>query len=379
MRKYLVIFLFLLSNVLAGQEYSVKEFNILSNDMDARISYPVKDFNNKPCGLIKIGVNRRNILINSYPDATVKVENKPAELWVYVMEGTKRLSLIDNEFGKIEYILPLTIESAITYELVINIPKVEEVRVKQKPKTVALIKSDPSGAKVFINGNYRGETPMLVDTIYNSVLDLKITKKHFIDFIQSDTLDYGINYFDSKLVKNEFEDRGFISFGLVFNRNDIECYNRNGLYDLKFGKYSKKGWYANVRLMYDFITGDCSETFSGTEVGISKFRIGGGMIRQLSKRIYFMGGVGYSYRNFTIQEVRSYDWDAVNEEPIITVVTPEKDRSYSGIYLQTGLVLRNKQGLFISIDVSGNIGLYNDTGFKSIDTAFGIGYSWLKK
>lgn len=119
--KYLLAFAVLLAGFpLYAQQFSVQRFRLLPNDISAYI-HPVKDLNDEACALIKVVGNRDFVF--STPLGVVKRTNDVGETWIYVPHGTVQLTIKHPQWGVLrDYRLPSTLESRLTYELVLNSP-----------------------------------------------------------------------------------------------------------------------------------------------------------------------------------------------------------------------------------------------------------------
>ena len=104
-----------------AQRFSVGSFRQLPNDITAFIN-PVKDLNEDDCGLLKVEASEDFVF--STPLGIVKREDKPGEIWLWLPHGTKKLTIKHAEYGVIrDYVLPMRIDSHITYEMRIDEPQ----------------------------------------------------------------------------------------------------------------------------------------------------------------------------------------------------------------------------------------------------------------
>lgn len=121
MKKILTFWLLLLTiTPLSAQQLSVKSFRKLPNDLDARVNEPRKDQNGDVCAIIKVVTNQTGFSFDSGQIGIVKTVQKPGEIWVYVPFGAKRLTISHSNLGILrDYQIPLAIEKATVYELVL--------------------------------------------------------------------------------------------------------------------------------------------------------------------------------------------------------------------------------------------------------------------
>lgn len=121
-----------------AQEYSVASFRLLPNDVSAFI-HPVRDLNNEACALIK--VEAPSDFAFSSPLGIVKRKDEVGEIWLYLPKGTKTLTLKHPEWGVMrDYRLGKPLESRMTYELKLKLPKITPI-IQEKHDTIVEIKT----------------------------------------------------------------------------------------------------------------------------------------------------------------------------------------------------------------------------------------------
>jgi hypothetical protein len=104
----------------SAQQFSVKSFRLLPNDISAYVS-PVKDLNNEACALIKV-VGNRDFVFSS-PLGIVKRKDETGEIWIYVPHGTVQITIKHPHWGVLrDYQFPSPLETRLTYELVLRQP-----------------------------------------------------------------------------------------------------------------------------------------------------------------------------------------------------------------------------------------------------------------
>lgn len=131
MRKLLIL-LFLAvasSAVMTAQQYSDGEFKVLSFrrlswDLDARVNHPVIDQNGKKAALIKVITNETDFSFDVGIMGVTAVKQEDGEIWVYVPEYVRKLTVKHKNFGVIrDFLFTEPIESAVTYELILKTPE----------------------------------------------------------------------------------------------------------------------------------------------------------------------------------------------------------------------------------------------------------------
>ena len=107
-------------SVAHGQQFTVSGFRTLSNDISAFV-HSVRDLNGTACALIKVQVS--SDFAFSTPLGIVKREDKVGEVWLYVPEGTRQLTIKHPRWGVLrDYRFPQPLESRMAYELMLRLP-----------------------------------------------------------------------------------------------------------------------------------------------------------------------------------------------------------------------------------------------------------------
>ena len=151
LKAYRIVLLALwliLPSQLKAQDFSVASFRLLPNDVSAFI-HPVRDLNDEACAIIK--VEAPTDFAFSSPLGIVKRKDEVGEIWLYLPKGTKTLTLKHPEWGVLrDYRLGKSLESRMTYEMKLNLPKPEItemhdtiVEVKTVVDTIAIEKVRP--------------------------------------------------------------------------------------------------------------------------------------------------------------------------------------------------------------------------------------------
>ena len=102
-----------------SQGLVVDDFRMDETDITANLEgTTVLDFNGKKCALIKLETTQKDFSFDAGTMAIVKTEQKVGEIWVYVPEGVKRLTISHPRFGVLpSYDLGQSLEHAKTYIL----------------------------------------------------------------------------------------------------------------------------------------------------------------------------------------------------------------------------------------------------------------------
>jgi LysM repeat protein len=149
LRKQIFLFTLLAITVpLIANEFEVKSFEKIDNDLSAR-RFERRDVNNNSCAIIKI--------ITDIPkpfafDANLGIEGsieykENNEIWLYVSEGERQITIAKDEFVTLYYSIPEPAEVRSVYRLVLK---------AKDNKVFVVILSDPSDAEKYIDGKSVG-------------------------------------------------------------------------------------------------------------------------------------------------------------------------------------------------------------------------------
>jgi len=100
MKKIIIFFLFFITHLAFSQAtLSVQSFQLLPNDLDARVHYPKKDQNNEVSALIKVVTTQTGFSFDVGSLGVVAQEQKSGEIWVYVPRGVQRITITHPQLG----------------------------------------------------------------------------------------------------------------------------------------------------------------------------------------------------------------------------------------------------------------------------------------
>ena len=181
--RFIVLLVALCCVSMAGAQsgISVKSFTELTQDLDARVSYPELDQNGHKCALVKIYTTESNFSFDNGLLGVTKAIHKPelSEWWVYLPAKTMKLKIMHPVLGQLKdsedgyYYFPASLKEATCYRMELTTGKVVVTVEEERVETGFLvIDSDPQGADVYIteNGveNYESTTPMQKKLPYGS-------------------------------------------------------------------------------------------------------------------------------------------------------------------------------------------------------------------
>ena len=131
MMRFHILSLFLcLASLLSAQNISVSSFKLDPNDLTANLEgTTVYDQNGQKCALIRIQTTQKGFSFDVGSLGVQKVDdNKVGEIWLYVPEGVKRLTMRHAQLGTLEkWPFPINIMGSKTYMMYITTANVHTV------------------------------------------------------------------------------------------------------------------------------------------------------------------------------------------------------------------------------------------------------------
>ena len=165
----------------AQSGFSIKSFTELTQDLDARVSYPELDQNGHKCALVKVYTTESNFSFDNGLLGVTKVIHKPelSEWWVYLPAKTMKLKIMHPVLGQLKdsddgfYYFPAPLKEAACYRMELTTGKViVTVEEERKQTGWLIISSQPDGADVYLTEdgveNYAGQTPFQKKLTYGS-------------------------------------------------------------------------------------------------------------------------------------------------------------------------------------------------------------------
>lgn len=153
------VLLLVLPSLLMAQSIQVSDFSFDEMDITANTSgTEVVDPNNgKKCALIKVHTTQKGFTFDVGMLGVTKVveqdSSHPTEIWVYVPQGVKRLSVMHPQLGELrDYDLGRTLQSSKTYHLTLQTGTVQTVINPKLQKQFAVFTLVPSNASLEVDG-----------------------------------------------------------------------------------------------------------------------------------------------------------------------------------------------------------------------------------
>ncbi len=158
----LTLFLLFFCTSLMAQELSVKGFREATTDLAAR-TQARQDLNGNDCALVKVQIAASGVTFSGI--IMGDVANEGNEYWVYMPEGTKRLTIRHPSYLPLEVTFAdygiSALHGKTTYVLTLLLGEIPQGVQQPKVQTGWIIlDSKPQGASVFINDQFVGNTPL---------------------------------------------------------------------------------------------------------------------------------------------------------------------------------------------------------------------------
>lgn len=148
-----------------AQSVAVKSFLLQETDLTANLQgTTVLDLNGNKCALIKIVTTAQGFTFDVGSLGIAKTEYKTGEIWLYVPQGVKRLTMNHQVYGQLEYNFPIPVQSARTYKMTLE---VENIAQKSNQQLLS-IKVSPATAMVLIDNE--------IVEMQNGVATLSVSK-----------------------------------------------------------------------------------------------------------------------------------------------------------------------------------------------------------
>ena len=149
-----ILLLFLCVHLAQAQNLAVQNFRMDEADMTANThGTTVMDQNGQKCALIRVQTTQTGFTFDAGALGVVKTEQKVGEIWVYVPEGVKRLSIYHQQLGNLlDYDLGQTLKRARTYVLYLTAGEVQTTVKQARTSQYVIFQMSPPTAVAMING-----------------------------------------------------------------------------------------------------------------------------------------------------------------------------------------------------------------------------------
>ena len=154
MKRITTIFLLLLCVLtLHAQSLAVQGFRLDESDLTANTPGTiVMDQNGQKCALIKVETTQQGFSFDAGSLGVVKTEQKVGEIWVYVPEGVKRLTISHQQLGVLrDYDLGQMLRRAKTYILKLTSGEVQTIVKQSRTSQYVVFQMTPPNAVVMLD------------------------------------------------------------------------------------------------------------------------------------------------------------------------------------------------------------------------------------
>ncbi len=155
MKQIATTFLLLLcAIVLQAQSIAVESFRMDQHDTTANTTGTiVLDQNGEKCALIKVETMQTGFSFDAGSLGIVKTEQKVGEIWVYVPQGVKRLTISHQQLGVLrDYDLGQNLQRARTYILKLTTGEVQTIVRQARTSQYVVFQLTPANAVVELDG-----------------------------------------------------------------------------------------------------------------------------------------------------------------------------------------------------------------------------------
>ena len=148
------ILLLLCVLMVQAQSLAVQSFRLDQTDLTANTAGTiVLDQNGQKCALVKVETTQTGFAFDAGSLGVVKTEQKVGEIWVYVPEGVKRLTISHQQLGVLrDYDLGQTLKRAKTYILKLASGEVQTIIKQSRTSQYVVFQVQPQNAIVMLNG-----------------------------------------------------------------------------------------------------------------------------------------------------------------------------------------------------------------------------------
>lgn len=153
-RILIIVNMLICALTLGAQNISVSSFRLLETDLTANTAGTMEhDQNGEVAALIKVVTTQMGFSFDGGSLGIVKTVQKPAEIWVYVPRGLKKITISHPQLGILrDYYLPVSIASAKTYEMVLVAGEVQTVVKQARTSQYVVFQLTPPNAFVELDG-----------------------------------------------------------------------------------------------------------------------------------------------------------------------------------------------------------------------------------
>ncbi len=153
-KVYLIILGLIVALSANSQSITVSSFKLLDTDLTANTAGTMElDQNGETAALIKVVTTQTGFTFDGGALGVVKTIQKPAEIWVYVPRGLKKITISHPQLGMLrDYYFNISVDAAKTYELVLVTGEVQTTIKQARTSQYVVFQLTPPNAVVELDG-----------------------------------------------------------------------------------------------------------------------------------------------------------------------------------------------------------------------------------
>ena len=184
MKRHFLILVSLFASIFGihAQELSVQSFTLAETDITANTpGTMVHDQNGNVCALIKVETTQKGFTFDVGVLGVVSVVEQPAEIWVYVPFGIRKITIQHPQLGILrDYPIPCAVEKGKAYIMKLISGSMRTVVEEVQTKQFLCIEVEPSDAFLELNGKVK----FLDNGVYQELLpfgryEYKVTAENY--------------------------------------------------------------------------------------------------------------------------------------------------------------------------------------------------------
>lgn len=154
-RLYTILLILLFALSMQAQSLVVQSFRMDEQDLTANTAgTTIFDQNGHKCALIKVETTQTGFSFDAGSLGVTKTEQHVGEIWIYVPEGVKRLTISHQQFGVLrDYDLGQMTKRAHTYIMKLTTGEVQTIVKQSRTSQYVVFQLQPANAVVELDGN----------------------------------------------------------------------------------------------------------------------------------------------------------------------------------------------------------------------------------
>jgi hypothetical protein len=354
--KFSFLFLSLnFSRICFGQVTNI-ELITVDSLLTANKENLISDVNGELCSVVIINTELEGLKFysNRGVEKIMKVENG-YKVWIPAQSNI--IKIIIPDFPLLEYKLPHSDFNHSIYIISLSTEKNEKVIIKDTLLPSLSIISIPTKARIILNGQDEGTSPLILKNPNFEKFEYSVYKKGYELYSSMDSMDIIIKNISVELKDISRNKRYFLTLNFkvdAFSKSPKQIDDKGLMPGILFGVFGKTGFYSSLNFLY-INTDPASPASYDNYTRYNKVRKTSasiGINQQLHKSLFIYGGPGYTNRAYQEGEESTF-----------------KSESLS---INTGIILRLSWKYLIQFDYGKSL----TDSYSSL--GFGLGYNFFK-